>query len=249
METIGSSRTVLTVLLFATLAALAAVLGTLPFHRSRPVPDIIVGFAYALASGLMLGAGYILLTAGLERKTLPVLAGAGLGVMYTFWTHRYSGVTEITAEPAERRGPGSVIDIVLLNSLHSASEGVAIGVAMVVGVKLGIFIAVSLAIHNIAESMVLTDVVRAGRTPPPRAAGLAIVTNLPQILLAVVAFGVAHTVPEFEVWGLGFAAGAMVYLVFTELLPHAYERTGRTRVALVVSSATGVIVLLRGFLA
>jgi zinc transporter ZupT len=241
-----TEQSVLIVLAFSTFAALASALGTLPFSRRESVPVTWMALAYALAAGLMLGAGYILMTEGLLRATMPVILGAWIGVGFTYWTQAFSGTRELTAESA--RDSGFVVKFILLNALHSASEGIAIGVAMAVNLRFGIFIALALAIHNIAESMVLTDILRSSRTKILHCASIGVVTNVPQVLLAVVAFAIIPAIPGFLSWALGFAAGSLVYLVMTELLPFSYSRAGRTAIAFVVSFATGAVVMLQGFL-
>ena len=49
-------------------------------------------------------------------------------------------------------------------------------------------------------------------------------------------------------WALGFAMGALVYLVMVEPLPESYRQAGNTSIALVTSVAMGIVVLLNGFL-
>ena len=56
-----------TVLLCSSVAAATAALGVLPFAFPKKVRLGWIGGAYALASGLMLGAAYLLMTRGLER--------------------------------------------------------------------------------------------------------------------------------------------------------------------------------------
>lgn len=241
------NEAVLSVLLFSTLAAVLAAFGTVPFSLRESVPLRWIGWAYALASGLMLGAGYIVMTEGLARATLPVILGGGLGVAYTYWTKAYSGTKELETAPGDGLGPDYGVKFILQNAMHSASEGVAIGVAMVVNLRLGVFVALSLAVHNIAEAMVLTDVLRRQKMTLGETAGMCIVANVPQILLAVVAFAVTPAIAGFLPWVLGFAAGTLVYLVMTELLPSSYERAGHTGIAFLVSFATGGVVLLKGF--
>ena len=251
MDALHSNQTVLIVLLFSSLAAGSAALGVLPFRSGRRVPLRAIGLAYGLASGLMLGAGYILMAERIAQAVLPVIVGAGLGVGYTYLTHRYSAKKEMGGNP-DLEQPNAATDrsikIVLLSSLHSASEGVAIGVAMAVSLRLGVFLALVLAVHNIAEAMVLTDVLRSRRVSLGEATGMSIVTNVPQILLAIVAFAITPAIPGFLPWALGFAAGALVYLVLTELLPYSYERSGRTGIAVLVSVTSGAVILLKGFL-
>ena len=139
-----------------------------------------------------------------------------------------------------------MVKFVLLNALHSASEGIAIGVAMTAKLELGIFMALALGVHNIAEAMVLTDVLHRAGTSLRQSAALSVITNIPMILFAVVTFSVIPAVPGALPWFLGMTAGALLYLVMTELLPSSYERASRTGIAILVSVAAGGVVFLKG---
>ena len=285
---------VVAVLLLSTAAAFFGALGALPFGLPRPPSRAVVGGAYALASGFMLGAGYLLVSRGLDRTTIAVMVGAGLGVAYTHWIHVYSGLegletgpapaaarvvglaadapTGLTSEtgstsgndsgaarpgehlappvaavaPAAAAGPGVELgyQVLLQNALHSAAEGVAIGLAMVLELRLGIFLALALAVHNVAESMALTEVLRRRRMTVGEAAGLCVVAKIPQPVLALAAFALAPVVTGMLPAALGFASGCLVFLVLTELLPASYRRTAKQPVGILVSLAAGAIVLL-----
>jgi len=245
---IEPDQNILLVVLFSTVAAFVAAAGPVPFLWRPTVPPQWSGFSYALASGLMLGSGYILMVEGLGRTTLPVILGAALGVIYTYWTHIFSGTKELDERSAEESRSDYSIKFILVNAMHSAPEGVAIGVAMVLDLSLGIFVALALAVHNIAEAIVLTELLQVTRANLRHAAAVSVVTNVPQILMAIVTFAIVPAVPGLLTWTLGFASGAMVYLVMTDLLPFSYKRANRTGIALVVSLSAGAVVLLRGFL-
>lgn len=243
---------VLVVLLFSTLAAATASAGVVPFAVLGRVPMRALGLAYALASGLMLGAGYLLLEAGLKdsaQSAFVLMSGAALGVLYTYWIHRFSRTEEVEFIPGGEVSAELGFKIVLMNSLHSASEGVAIGAGMAVSLRMGIFLALSLALHNIAEAATLTSVLLRRGVRMGEAAMLCVITNVPQILLAVTAFAVVSAARGLLTWVLGFAAGALVYLVLTELLPGSYKQASHTWVAAAVSLSTGLVVLLKGFFA
>ncbi len=242
-----ASEPVLTVLLYSSLAAALAGLGALPFVGGRHPSQAWVGGAYALASGLMLGAGHLLVSHGLERAGLSVILGAALGVLYTYWIKAYSGTQELDRRPGGQAPPDEGYKIILESMLHAASEGVAIGVAMVLEVKLGVFVALALAIHNIGEAMALTDLFRRRGMTTGEAAGLCVATNVPQPLLALATFALSPVLAGFLPAALGFAAGALVLLVLTELLPASYQRVRGALVAAVVSATAGVVLLLEDF--
>jgi zinc transporter ZupT len=54
--------------------------------------------------------------------------------------------------------------------------------------------------------------------------------------------------PGLLPWAAGFAAGALLFLVLTELLPGSYERAHRAAVALLVSTAAGLTILAHALL-
>jgi zinc transporter ZupT len=106
---------------------------------------------------------------------------------------------------------------------HSFAEGIGVGVSFGGGEKLGLFITAAIAIHNIPEGLAISLVMVPKGTKPVKAALWSIFTSLPQPLMAVPAF---LFVLLFEPWlpvGLGLAAGAMIWMVFAELIPDAYE--------------------------
>jgi zinc transporter ZupT len=248
-----SDQPVLAVLGLSLLAAVVGSLGALPFGLPRPPSSAVVGGAYALASGAMLGAGYLLLGRGLDRTTIAVVVGAGLGVAYTHWIQVYSGVVDLQIDLASPTAALEAADavrselgykVLLQYALHSAAEGIAIGVAMVVELRLGIFLALALAVHNVAESMALTEILRERGMSIGEAAGLCVVAKITQPVLALAAFALAPVMTGLLPAALGFASGCLVFLVLTELLPASYRRAAKLPVGVLVSAAAGAMLLL-----
>jgi zinc transporter ZupT len=237
----------LVVLLFSSLAALLAALGVLPFAAGRPPAAAWIASAYALASGLMLGASHLLMSRGLERGAASVVAGAALGVLYSWWIKRYTGAHLVDRRLETATDEALGYKLLLENMLHAAAEGVAIGVAMVLELKLGIFVALALAVHNIGEAMALTDTLRRRGISVGAAAGLCVGTNVPQPMLALAVFALDPVLTGLLPAALGFAAGALVFLVLTELLPASYERASGGLIAVVVSTAAGAVILLEDY--
>ncbi len=236
----------LTVLLFSGLAALAAGLGVLP-HVLRgpgPLPRAAIGWANALAAGLMIGVAYMLLTVGLAEGAVSGAAGALLGIGFVRATHAITGTGELDLERAGQAGPEHGYRVILVDTLHAAHEGIAIGVAMVIGLPFGIGMAVALAIHNIPEAVVLTEMLADRGLRATQAGGLAIAVNLNQVLLAVTTFAVVGAAPVLMPWTTGFAVGALLYLVLVELLPESYRQAGSTSIALVTVVSMAMVVLL-----
>ena len=234
----------LTVLLYSSLAAAAGALGALPLLVRGRLPVVGIGWANALAAGLMLGAAYALLVVGVDRVMFSGAAGALLGIGFVYWTHWVSGTAELDLNRLEETSEAYGYKVLLIGAYHSAAEGIAIGVAMAVDVPFGIFMALAIAVHNIPEGTVLCSIVASRGVRHRDAAGLAVATNVSQVLLAVVTFAIVAAAPSVFPWVLGFAVGALVYLVMAELLPECYRQAGPTSIALVTIVAMGIVVLL-----
>jgi zinc transporter ZupT len=218
----------LLVLTVSSATAAAAAIGALPLASGRPLPTPFLGWATALASGLMLGVAYALMTVGLDRAA----TASGLGAL--------AGIAGIAAA----RAAVDPANTLRLGAVHAVPEGVAIGVAMAVGTPFGLFMAAALGVHNVPEGTVTAAALSARGRRLPQAAWLSVAANLNQILFAVIAFVAVTAFPAVLPWALGFAVGAMLHLVMAELLPDAYRHAGRTGIALVTTVAIAIVVLL-----
>ena len=96
-------------------------------------------------------------------------------------------------------------------------------------------ITVAIAVHNIPEGLAISAVLRPRGVSVWKCAGWSIFSSLPQPLMAVPAFLFVEVFRPALPYGIGFAAGAMVFMVLVELLPEAYETERKPAVALLVS--------------
>lgn len=238
----------LSVLVYSSVAAFAAGLGALPQALKGRLPIALLGWSNALAAGLMLGVAYALLDAGLPEGATVVQGGMGalLGLTLVRLAHVGTGTEGMDLNRLDEMGPAYGYQVMLVNTLHAAHEGVAIGAAMLVSLHFGISMAVALAIHNIPEAMVLTSILAGRGVQMRHAAALAIAANVNQVLVAVVTFTVVGALPALFPWAVGFAVGALIYLVLAELLPESYQQAGHTGIAMVTLVAMGIVVALGG---
>jgi zinc transporter ZupT len=131
-------------------------------------------------------------------------------------------------------------------TVHSFSEGVAVGVSFGGGLPLATAITAAIAVHNIPEGVAITAVLRPRGIPLWQCAGWSVLSSLPQPLMAVPAFLFVEAFRPALPWGLGFAAGAMVFMVLVELLPEAFEEGRRAEVAtLATATLVGMVVFQR----
>jgi zinc transporter ZupT len=236
---------VTSVFLVASATALATGLGALPFLLSRRPARSWLGLANGSAAGFMVGAGIGLLWEGWERSAQRVVAGAVAGVIVIAVTRRILGRSEDL-----RLGAFSGADarrmllIVGLMTVHSFTEGIGVGVSFGGGETLGLVIALAIAIHNIPEGLAISLVLVPRGVSVRGAAGWSVFSSLPQPLMAVPAFLFVESFEPLLPVGLGFAAGAMLWMVAIELLPEALEvARPRTVLAAGLASAAAMLAL------
>jgi ZIP family zinc transporter len=223
--------------------ALATGLGALPFLVVHRAPQCWLGLANALASGCMVGASVGLVYEGARYGPGRTTAGALGGALFLALTIRLLG-----REPEHRigalRGADAVRALLIVGvmTVHSFTEGVGVGVAFGDGEALGILIAVAIAVHNVPEGLAISLVLVPRGVSVAAAAGWSILSSLPQPLMALPAFVFVETFTPVLPAGLGFAAGAMLWMVAAQLLPDALRVTSARAVTATCLLAAGAMI-------
>lgn len=112
-------------------------------------------------------------------------------------------------------------------ALHNLPEGMVIGASYVqdgtVGLTLsgGLTMAIVIGLHNIPEGMSVSVPLIAGGTGKFKAILITAVTGAPTILGAMLGYSLGTLSPLSLTISLSFASGAMLYVVFGELLPES----------------------------
>ena len=211
--------------------ALATGLGALPFLFKRGDAGRRLGSANAVASGVMLGASASLLLEGLDRSGGQTAVGVFAGAVFVALAYRVVGDRNELHLGTLRGADGrKALMVVGVMTAHSAAEGIGIGAAFGDTNTFGLLIAAAIAIQNIPEGLAISLVLVPRGTPVRKAAGWSIFSSLPQPLLAVPAFLFVEQFSAVLPAALGFAAGAMVWMVGRELLPDAWSQGPRRAV-------------------
>ena len=225
------------VFLFALLTAVATGIGALPFIFVKGLTRRWLGASNALAAGLMLAASFGLLYEGVDYGLGRTLAGALTGLVFIVVVRKLLQRDEHPAVFAQMNDIDArkALLVVGVMTMHSFTEGVGVGVSFGGGLGLGLFITLAIAVHNIPEGLAISLVLVPRGVGWSRAALWSVFSSLPQPLMAVPAFVFVETFRPLLPYGLGFAAGAMIWMVFSELVPDALREASGNLVAIIVT--------------
>ena len=229
----------------ALFTALATGLGALPVLFLRNTEPRWRGIAAATASGMMLSASvFALADEALGRgDAVEVVAGMLAGALFFSWTSRIIEQRGWTIHGLNAQSSKQTLLLLLTLFVHSIPEGAAIGVGYATGeIKFGWLLAVAIGVHNIPEGTAVSLPLRANGASMSRCISYSILTSLPQPIVAVPAFLLVSVFQPLLPASLGFAGGAMIFLVIQELLPESFEHSSPT------DAAWGVTVGLVGML-
>ncbi len=232
------------------ISALATGLGAIPIHYVKGNSKFVRGFSSAIAAGMMLSASvFSLAQQGIALKTkMPlapyiVIVGLLLGAAFFRATERNLSAKTVNKYYLKNGLTKKSLLIFVAMFIHSIPEGIAIGVAFATGnLQFGLIIAIAIAVHNIPEGIAVSLPLKADGVSTTKCAILSILTSIPQPIMAVPAALLAWLFEPLLPVGLGFAGGAMIYLVISELIPDALEDCGKS------STAWGTMIGLSGML-
>lgn len=224
-----------------------------PSQRSL---DVALGFA----AGVMLTASFTsLILPGIDYGgLLPVVVGIALGAIVLdradAWVpHMHVLVTgrrredaaqdSGTSEESRRRLSGVLLFIVAI-TLHNVPEGLAVGVGFGAGrVTDALALMLAIGIQNVPEGLAVAVSARnAGMGGRRFAAFTGIRAGAFELPAAVFGAWLVTAVEPLLPYAMGFAAGAMLFVILDEIVPETHTR-GHERAA-TMGTMVGVVLML-----
>ena len=128
----------------------------------------------------------------------------------------------------------SGVVMIIAIGLHNIPEGLAIGAGGSYDIQLGALLAVMIAVHNIPEGMAIAAPLLAGGVNRGKVIGLTALSGAPTLLGGLIGVLVG-SISDFAIaLCLAAAGGAMLYVVFGEIIPQAVVMT-RSRIATIIT--------------
>ncbi len=198
-------------------------IGGLAAFFIKNVTNRILGTILEFSAGLM--------TAVVCFELLPEAFLLG-GTLYTFAGVITGIVTVIALENCIKRSSyikgyrnsgllraGLLMAIAI--ALHNLPEGFAVGSSFEASTSLGLTITAVIIIHDIPEGIAMSIPLRAGGFSSLKAFMLTLLSGTPMCLGAFLGAALSGISQNYIATCLGFAGGAMLYIVYGELVPES----------------------------
>ena len=187
-------------------------------NPSKALLSFILGFA----GGIMLAIVLIdLLPEAVETGGLIVaISGLLIGAIFILFLDLklpHFHFFETTEELARYIRTGTILGLGI--AMHNLPEGIAIGASYVASPALGFTLALTIALHNIPEGIAMACPLCAGGMRLRWIIFYTAMAGLPMGLGALVGATLGSISPLILSLSLGFAGGAMLYIIFGELIP------------------------------
>src|SRR5690606_3362413 len=219
-------------------AAAATALGTVPVMFSQTLSEKVQDTMFGFGAGVMLAAcafslvvpgiaaasalGYGAWGAGGIVGAALLIGAAALLLMDRLLPHEHFIKGK---EGLETRRLRRTWLFVIAIALHNVPEGLAIGVSYVGSDPVrGTALATGIAIQDVPEGLVVSLALLAAGYRRSFAVALGMLSGLVEPLGALVGAVVVGWSASLLPWGLGFAAGAMLFVISHEIIPESHRK-------------------------
>lgn len=247
---------ILTGFLASLIAGLATAVGALPLlwgaKPSERQENALLGFA----AGVMLAASFFSLIipgiAHAEESGLSKVWAAAIVIGAMLIGALFIGQMNRIAPSLDRMGLGPVEGVdarhnrriwlfVAAITLHNFPEGLAVGVSYGTGdLTAGFATAMGIGLQNIPEGLAVgVSLLSIGLTRQMAVLG-ALASGLVEPVAGFIGVATVAAMSGLLPWALGFAAGAMIYVVAAEIIPHTHRtepKSGDATVGLMIGLA------------
>ncbi|OGG41499.1 hypothetical protein A2837_03280 [Candidatus Kaiserbacteria bacterium RIFCSPHIGHO2_01_FULL_46_22] len=232
--------------------ALCSLIGALFFGNSRKLEGIeryVIPAAVGVFLSLVL---FELIPETLEANEewggVAVAAGFILFYLLSYELHRYFHKREGDDPHCDKKGAATLL--LIGDAIHNLADGVILGSAFLIDPTLGVAVAIGLALHEIPQEIVEFGVLVRGGYSRFEAAWRNLLSASSIVVGTALTVVLANTLDEY-VWIItGIAAGNLLYIAATDLLPRVhgnlknYQSFWFTLVSMIVGFALMTSVLI-----
>ncbi|MEF2248639.1 ZIP family metal transporter [Paenibacillus sp. IITD108] len=213
------------------ISSLATGIGAIPILFFRRISHFWMDILLAFTGGVMVAAStHGLIPASLKLTNLfnfscGVIIGAiALGIVEKLIPH-----VDLKHSQSDIIIPAQSIMLITAMAIHNIPEGLSVGAGFASEAdKLGFLIALSIGLQNIPEGFLIALFLVHQKVNRFTAIAVAFLTGAIEIAAGVLGYHLSGLSLNLVPFGLAFAAGAILFIVYKELIPethgHGYER-------------------------
>lgn len=213
-------------LIAAAIAALATSLGALIIIPFKNIKRELFSALIAFSSGLMAYSAMEMLSECRELGGETALFSGFLIGLIAFiiaeklLPHAHLMLRKKELHPSKKKAAMAYGTI----TLHNVPEGFAIASAFAGSTPLGWLVAAAIAIQDFPEGFLASGPLACYGMEGKRCIKYGVLSGLVEFAAAIIGFLFLTSISQLIPFALSFAAGAMAYLIFVELLPDAFRR-------------------------
>ncbi|WP_044642310.1 ZIP family metal transporter [Risungbinella massiliensis] len=214
------------------ISAFATGLGAIPILYFNHLPHRVRDILIALTAGIMVAAStFSLLPEALQSSNIWVVSiGVLIGTLLMFFLEWAIPHVDLERGPSSLQIDPKALFIIAAITLHNVPEGLSVGVSYAGdnGSSLGVLVSIAIGLQNMPEGFLVALYLVNQNISRWKALGLATMTGAIELIAALGGYFLTNWFDQLVPYGLSFAAGAMLYIVYKELIPeshgHGYER-------------------------
>lgn len=240
------------------LAGLCTGLGATLIFVVRTLTDRVQDALLSFAAGIMLAASvFSLILPGIDyamgqglaelQASLVVIAGLFLGAIVLYLIHNHVPHEHLILgyEGPEVEGVKRVWLFVIAITLHNFPEGMAVGVGFGTGnIAKGTTLATGIGLQNVPEGLAVAASMLAIGYRRGQAFLIALLTGLVEPVGGFLAVLAVTAVEPLLPWALGFAAGAMLFVINGEIIPETHRGKYKNLASFALLTGFGLMMFL-----
>ena len=211
--------------MFASLAGVFSL-----WQRAEKIIERNLDFLISFSAGVFVVIVYRLSVETIEHAGQAVLGFTWIliGALFIWTVFKLLPALHLHAESGDETPHIDPRRILVSDSIHNIGDGVLLAATFSVSVALGVVTTASILIHEVLQEISEFFILRKGGYTPQKALSLNFFTSSSILVGSVGGFFFLELFEYLESPLLGFAAGALLVVVLTDLIPHSiggsYER-------------------------
>ncbi|MVP01109.1 ZIP family metal transporter [Paenibacillus lutrae] len=220
-----------TALIGSFISAMATVLGAVPLLFVKTLSEKWKDILVAFTAGIMVSAStFGLMPQSIEESSLiQMTIGLLIGIFVLDRIEKNIPHIDVENDSGIKSFDAQTLLVIIALFIHNIPEGLSTGFSYASQSEgLGTMVAISIGAQNMPEGLILGVFLLNSNVSRIKSFLIVTLTGFMEMVSAVIGYFTASYIDWLVGYGLAFAAGAMLFIAYKELIPeshgHGYER-------------------------